>query len=78
MRHVRADKVSSGQRAEQRQLASHDGGGDEPCESLGVLAGVGGVRAPHAEHLEDALLGSENGSATDGANLDTRHADSHQ
>ena len=75
---VSTNKVSSGESADERQLAGHDGCSDDACELLGVLAGVGGVCALDAEHLEDSLLWCEDSAATDGANLDTWHRYSHK
>jgi hypothetical protein len=72
---MRLDEMSSSQRAEQREFASHNRGSDEARKALRVETGLVGVCATHTNHLEDALLGWKDCAATNGTDFDAGHSD---
>jgi hypothetical protein len=57
--HVRLDETSSRQRRHQTQLPGHDGGTDDPRESLSVLSGVRRVGTADTKDVEHGALGQQ-------------------
>jgi hypothetical protein len=73
--HVGLDKVASGKRSAQAELTGQDGGRDDAGQLASVLTRGGGVRTTDTEHLKHGGLRLENGTATNGADLNRGHGD---
>ena len=73
-----ADKMSSGQGTDERQLPSHDGSSDDPGEMLGVLSWNSGMGTFDSQHLKDCLLRSEHSAAAYGTDFNAWHCHSHK
>jgi hypothetical protein len=75
MRHMRLHQMARGQGRAQAELTRQHACGNDAGELARVVAGVGGMRASHAEQVEHGGLGLEDGAAADGADFDRGHAD---
>ena len=69
MLEVRSDEVAGGQGRHEVQFPGQHGPAHDPGQLAGVLPGVGGVGALHAQHLEARGLGGQHCTAAHCANL---------
>ena len=67
------DEVACSEGTEQRQLPSQDSGGNDAGECLRVLTRLLRMSASNAEHIENTLLGSQDGASANCPDLDTGH-----
>lgn len=75
MRHMGLDQMSRRQSGAEAEFAGQDRRAHDPCEFAGVFTWGGGVGATHAEEVEHAGLGFQDGAAADGADFDAGHGD---
>ena len=75
MCHVSFDQVSGSKCGTETQFAGEHGRSHDTGQATRVLAGIGGVGATDAKHVEHAGLCLEDGAAADGADFDGGHRD---
>lgn len=67
--------MTSGQGRAKGEFASEGGRTDNASETTGVVAGVGGVGAAHAEEIEHGGLWLQDGATAEGADFEGGHGD---
>lgn len=71
--HMSPDEMSGGESSAQAELTSENRGSDDARQLASILTRGGGVRATDTKEIQHGALSLQDGTTTDGTDLDTGH-----